>query len=94
MNENTIRNNLQSIIKNMFSNIPLENDVLSSVDLIDDLGMDSITFISLLVELECTFSISIPSELLYVDYYRTIEDIVSIILELINNTESDLTDSI
>ena len=48
-------------------------------DLIDDLGMDSITFISIVVEIESQFDIEISDDMLLLENFKCVDDIVSIV---------------
>ena len=61
----------------------INKDDIRKVDLIVDCGMDSMTFISLVVELEDIFSISIPADMLLMENFRKINDICSVIEKLI-----------
>ena len=47
--------------------------------MIDDLGMDSITFISIIVEIEDMFGITIPDEMLLIENFRNVDEIVRLI---------------
>ena len=53
-------------------------------DLIDDYGMDSMSFISLVVGLENEFGIKIPDEMLSAENFRTLQMIFSRVKELID----------
>ena len=63
--------------------------MLEFVDLIDDLGMDSVNFISLIVELEAEFDIQIPDEWLLMDKFRECSSILSAVEELIAQKEME-----
>ena len=52
---------------------------LEYLDLVDDLGMDSITFISIVIEIEEQFSIKIPENELLIENFKTIDNIYHII---------------
>ena len=49
------------------------------MNLVDDLGMDSLTFISIVVEVESVFGIEVPDEVLLMEEWQTVEKIVGII---------------
>ena len=49
------------------------------IDLIDDLAMDSITFISFIIEIEAYFGIEIPNDLLMMENFKYVEDVVLIV---------------
>lgn len=62
-----------------------ESDLIQYADLIDDLGMDSITFISILVKIESCFEIIITDDLLILENFRYVDNIATIVEnELIN----------
>ncbi len=72
MNKNDIKNKLMKILKdsfNMSANISIEG-----LNFVDDLGMDSVSFISLIIEIETSFRIIIPEELLIMDYFCSFND--------------------
>ena len=73
----------------LFQNSGVDTDVLEYVDLIDDLGMDSVNFISLIVELEAEFDIQIPDEWLLMDKFRECSSILSAVEELIVQKETE-----
>ena len=70
MDKTTIKQRTVSILKLCFPKTVIDSDLLEYVDFIDDLGMDSITFISLIVELESDFHIHIPDHLLLMENFR------------------------
>ena len=47
-----IKKELINLVSTLFADKGFDVDIIEYVDLIDDLGMDSITFISLIVEIE------------------------------------------
>ena len=59
-------------------------DLIEYVDLIDDLGMDSMIFLSVIIELETTFDIIIPDDLLLMENFREIDTIVDIVKKSVN----------
>ena len=67
--------------------------MLEYVDLIDDLGMESITFVSVVVEVEDLFGITIPDDVLLLDYFRNVNGILKII-EDIKNKERQATEGV
>lgn len=78
-----IINTIHSIIKNemMLS----ENTVIdNSMDLIDDLGADSIMLISIIVEIETTFKIAFSDNELTISNIRNIGRLINRIEELIH----------
>lgn len=88
MEKSEIKAKILEILSNLFQNTGIDTDVLEYVDLIDDLGMDSVNFISLIVELEAEFDIQIPDDMLLLENFKCVDDIVSVIEnELSNKSE-------
>lgn len=79
MNSDEIKNKLIDMIQNLFPDSGVDKDVLPYVDLIDDLGMDSITFISIVVEVEDLFGITVPDGMLLMENFKDIDGIIQII---------------
>ena len=79
MNATEIRSKLVHICKTIFTSSECDFNDINSIDFINDWGMDSIMFISLIVSIEDCFEISIPDDLLHIDYFNSIEHIVPII---------------
>lgn len=84
MTTESIKKELIGLISTLFADNGFDVDMIEYVDLIDDLGMDSITFISLIVEIESLFNIQIPDEFLLMDNFKTVDDAVRIVAELMN----------
>lgn len=78
-------------MSNLFQNSDVDTDVLEYVDLIDDLGMDSVNFISLIIELEAEFDIQIPNDQLLMDKFREYSSIYSIVDELLISKEKEVS---
>lgn len=89
MEKSEIKVNILEILGVLFQNSGVDTDVLEYVDLIDDLGMDSVNFISLIVELEVEFDIQIPDEWLLIDKFRECSSILSAVEELIVKKETE-----
>ena len=64
-------------------------DVLEYVDLIEEWGMDSITFISIVVEIEAHFDIEVPDDMLLLENFKCVDDIVSIVENELSKNQSD-----
>ena len=79
-----IKEKIIGILTSLFSDSGVDTDILEYVDLIDDLGMDSINFVSLIIELEATFDVQIPDEWLLMEKFRTFSQIYSAVDALIN----------
>ena len=68
-----------SILSNLFPDPGIDKDVLECVDLQDDLGMDSITFVQIIVALEEEFECEIPDSKLLITEMNTIQKIVEVL---------------
>lgn len=79
MNSDEIKNKLIDMIQTLFPDSGVDKDILPYVDLIDDLGMDSITFISIVVEVEDLFGITVPDDMLLMENFKDIDGIIQII---------------
>ena len=75
-----IRNKVIAIIESNLEKI-IESESVMDVDLVE-LGMDSISFIRVVVALEEEFDIEIPDELVLLNEMSTINKIVQIISDL------------
>ena len=89
MERDEIKTKVISILSNLFPDPGIDKDVLECVDLQDDLGMDSITFISIVVEVEAHFNIEIPDNILLLENFQTVDAIISVVeTELMKKLES------
>ena len=79
MNSDEIKNKLIDMIQTLFPDSGVDKDILPYVDLIDDLGMDSIIFISIVVEVEDLFGITVPDDMLLMENFKDIDGIIQII---------------
>ena len=79
MDKNEIKSKLVDMLAELFPDSVVDKDVLEYADLMDDLGMDSITFISLIVELEGVFEIIVPDDMLLMENFRNIDSIIQIV---------------
>ena len=80
MTTETIKQEVIELISELFKDNGFDIDILEYVDLIDDLGMDSITFISIVVEVEAHFNIEVPDDMLLMDNFKKVDNIVNIIM--------------
>ena len=87
MERNDIKEKIIDILDRLFSDAGVDRDILEYVDLIDDLGMDSINFISLIIELESTFDIQIPDDWLLMEKLQNYTLIYSAVEELLQIKE-------
>ena len=74
-----IKAELITLISALFKEKGFDVELIEHADLINDLGMDSITFISMVVEIEARFNIEVPDDFLLMDYFINVDAIVKII---------------
>ena len=79
MTTETIKQEVIELIEDLFKDKGFDSDIIEYVDLIDDCGMDSITFISIVVEIEAHFDIEVPDDLLTLENFKCVDDIVTIV---------------
>ena len=79
MEPNIIKTKLIDMLTKLYPNSDVDTDVLGYVDLIDDFGMDSITFISIVIEIEAVFDIVIPDDSLLMENFRCVDSIIGIV---------------
>ena len=98
MTTETIKQEVIELISELFKDKGFDIDIFEYVNLIDDMGMDSITFISIVVDVEANFGIEVPDDMLLFENFKCVDDIVSVIenelskksegLEVIDNVEA------
>ena len=81
MNRDEIKEKLIALCAEIFKDSNVDTDLLEYVDFADDLGMDSITFITLIVEIEATFDITVPDDLLLMDNFKNMDDVIKVVAE-------------
>jgi len=59
------------------------NDVVDAADMVDDLGFDSITMISLIVRIETTYGITVDNDDLTLDFMKTVDSLYQYVLKKI-----------
>jgi len=79
MTIDNIKAELITLISVLFKEQGFDVDLIEYVDLIDDLGMDSVTFISIVIEIEAHFNMTVPEDLLLMECFKSVDDIVKII---------------
>lgn len=83
---NDLLNKIGEILKKYIGN---ENDAILEQNVeLSEFGMDSISFIHIVVELEELFDIEIPDEKLLMSEMGTLEKIVRVVQEVINSKET------
>ena len=81
-----LRNKIINILLNCLDIIETHEHLIT-MDLINDLGMDSLTFVELIVLLEDEFGVEIPLENLEMENFRTLEKIETIVNMILNKGE-------
>lgn len=79
MTTETIKQEITELIFKLFKDRGLDINVTGHADLMDELEMDSITFISIVVEIESYFNIEIPDDMLLPESFNSVDNIVSLI---------------
>lgn len=92
MNETKIRNQLLLICRQVFNNYDIDDVSIEHIDFIKDLGMDSIAFITLIIDIENSFNITISDDLLLMDNFNSINKIFNYVSAeinyVLNNTQN------
>lgn len=81
MSREEIKEKLITLCAEIFENSGVDTDLLEYVDFEDDLGMDSLTFITLLVEIEAAFGITIPDDMLLMENFKNMGDVIQIVAD-------------
>lgn len=72
------------ICKLFYENGFFINDI-ESIDFIDDLGMESMVFMSMIVEIENAFNVIIPDDFLIVENFKNIITVIETLEKIIND---------
>ena len=89
MNREVIKEKLLSLCANVFKASEVDTDLLEYMDFAEDLGMDSITFITLIVEVESCFDVTVPDDLLLMDNFKNVAGVIAIVDYLMQNKKTD-----
>ncbi len=81
MSREEIKEKLIALCAEIFRDSGVNTDLLEYVDFEDDLGMDSLTFITLLVEVEAAFEITIPDDMLLMENFKNMGDVIQIVVD-------------
>ena len=74
-----IKESVIDLLSEVFAEFEFDRDILEYIDLIDDAGMDSITFITLIVEIEARFNIIVPDDMLLMENFKNADDVVTVV---------------
>ena len=87
---NDVKTEVIQLIARLFKGKDFDLDILEYINLIADIGMDSITFIWIVIAIETKFNITIPDEKLLMDNFERIEDIVTIIEQELTKQSTEI----
>lgn len=90
---NEIKTEVIQIISELFKDKGFDTDIIEYADLVDDMGMDSITFISIVVELEAKFNITVPDDMLLMDNFKKVDDIVAVVEQELTKEPTETEDN-
>lgn len=90
MTREEIKAKVIDLVGDLFSDLDFDKDILEYIDLIDDAGMDSITFISIVIEIEAVFEITVPDDMLLMEYFRNVDAIMVIVEQEINKLPGEI----
>lgn len=79
MDKSKIKSDLLTILAKAFNEPDDKKEILAKVNLVNELAMDSITFIAIIVEVEKHFDILISEEFLLMEKFQFFDNIVDII---------------
>ena len=79
MERSEIKEKLIGKLAELFEDRNIDSDLLEYVDLFDDMGMDSMAFITIVVEIEAIFGIIIPDDALLMENFRKVDNIVELV---------------
>lgn len=79
MTTDDVKTEVIQLISELFEDKGFDINIIEYINLIDDMGMDSITFISIVIEIEAKFNITVPDDMLLMDNFKKIDDIVTVV---------------
>ena len=85
MTVEAIKNKVIELISELFKSKGFNSDIIEHKNLIDDFGMDSITFITLIVDIESAFDITIPDDLLNMNHFMKVDNVIRIVSKQLDN---------
>lgn len=74
-----IKSELFNLCRMVFVDAKYDQEMFEYLDFVDDLAMESLEFVTLIVQIESCFDIQIPDELISMDNFRNMDDIANII---------------
>lgn len=85
MKDINIKEELINLVSQIFHDKGMDSDLIEFAGLIDDLGMDSIVFISMVLEIEERFGVFIPDEIIIPENFNSIDNIDQILRGIIES---------
>lgn len=89
-----LKSYIAQIILDGYNNDYIEQEIkiddIGEINIFNDLNYDSIQFIQLIVQIEETFNIEIPDDMLHMEIFSTISQITCIVENILNNTGEDI----
>lgn len=79
MNKDFLKKKIKEIIIRNLNLQEIDDEIIENMDLYLDAAMDSLTFISLIIEIENVFDIIIPDDLVIMDKFRNFQKICDIV---------------
>lgn len=79
MERDEIKRKLTVLFAKIFQDSQIDLSLIEYVDFADELGMDSIAFITLIIEIETEFGITVPDNLLLMDKFKNMDDAIQIV---------------
>lgn len=79
MTQEKIKESVIDLLAELFAELNFDRDILEYIDLFNDAGMDSITFITLVVEIEAKFNVTVPDDMLLLENFKNADDILGIV---------------
>lgn len=84
MTREEIKQNLIKVLSNNISENKTNEYDYENINIIDEYDIDSLTFISIIIDLEHIFNVIIPDDLLQMDEFSDFNNIVNILDSLLN----------
>ena len=84
MTREEIKQNLIKVLSNNISENKTNEYDYENINIIDEYDIESLTFISIIIDLEHIFNVIIPDDLLQMDEFSDFNNIVNILDSLLN----------
>ena len=84
MKENNLKESLVSFLTEFFPDLESKLDDLEAVNFYTDYGLDSITFVTMVIRIEEAFNIIIPTEHIVMENFVTFNKIQALINRCMN----------